>query len=163
MNENDISIHALALILGEKLKARRMTISTAESCTAGAIGAAIASVDGASSYYLGGVVTYATRLKEELLSVDANIIKRYGVVSKETATEMNIGVRKLTCADIAISITGYAGANGGDEFAKNGTIWICVGMKGKEPLTTCLFVDGERSENLRRAVIMALETTVDYI
>ncbi|MDO5446880.1 MAG: CinA family protein [Prevotellaceae bacterium] len=158
MRDSDISTRALAMILGQKLKAKRMTIATAESCTAGAIGAAIASVDGASAYYLGSVVTYATRLKTELLKVDATTIERYGVVSRETAVEMNDGVKKLTGANVAISITGYAGATGGDEFAENGTIWICVGEKSKK-----LMVDGDRTENLQVAVEEALKMAIENI
>lgn len=153
----------LAKELGDKLKAKGLTIATAESCTAGAIGAAIASVNGASAYFVGGVIVYATRLKTEILGVDADCIANHGVVSRETAVAMNEGVRKVTQSDLAISITGYAGATGGDEFAENGTIWICACMNGHEPSTRCLKVDGARDTNLQLAVDEALKLTLEYI
>lgn len=153
----------LAQKLGGALKKKGLTIATAESCTAGGIAAAVASVDGASEYFVGGVVSYATRLKKQLLGVTEDTLKSYGVVSRETAEAMNDGVRALTGADIAISITGYAGASGGDEFAQNGTVWICVGMNGRPLRSELLKVSSDRAENLRQAVCRALEMAVDYL
>lgn len=149
--------------LGEALKDKGLTIATAESCTAGGIAAAIASVDGASEYLVGGVVTYATELKKKLLGVTDEILETSGVVSRATAMAMNAGVRALTGASVAVSITGYAGASGGDEFAENGTIWICVGMDGKDPHCEMLKVSSDRAENLGQAVLKALEMVVGYV
>lgn len=149
--------------LGALLIEKGFTISTAESCTAGAIGAAIASVDGSSAYFIGGIISYATELKVKLLGVNPNVIKGYGVVSRQTALEMNVGARIALKTDLAISITGYAGASGGDEFAENGTIWICVGSNEKSPQTLCLHVNGERRDNLAYAVEQALQLAIDYL
>lgn len=149
--------------LGKTLKAKGLTIATAESCTAGAIGAAIASVDGASEYFRGGIICYATDIKVSLLEVSQETIDKYGVVSRETVLAMNRGVRKKLNADVAISISGYAGASGGDSFTPNGTIWICVGAEGREEKTVCLNVTESRSRNLEAAVQKALDLCVEYL
>lgn len=153
----------MARELGLALKEKGLTIATAESCTAGGIAAAIASVDGASEYLVGGVMTYATALKKKLLGVTDDTIDTYGVVSRETVMAMNAGVRALTGARVAVSITGYAGASGGDEFADNGTIWICAGMDGKDPCCQMLKVSSDRAGNLSQAVLKALEMVVVYV
>lgn len=149
--------------LGETLLSHNLTIATAESCTAGGIGAAIASIDGASRYYVGGVITYATELKTRILGVPPEVIDEFGVVSKQTAVAMNGGVRTLTGADVAVSITGYAGSNGGDEFAENGTVWICVSVLEHEPVAYCIHVDGGRSENLKKAISEAIRLCLNLI
>lgn len=153
----------LAKRLGEVLKEQHLTIATAESCTAGGIGAAIASVDGSSAYFIGGVVTYATELKTQLLGVTNYTLETYGVVSKEIAMKMNDGVRNLTGADIAISITGYAGENGGDEFAENGTVWICIGSNDRSLHPEMIHVTSDRTTNLHQAIIYSLEMAINYI
>ena len=156
------SKEALSAGLGSLLRLRGMTIATAESCTGGGIGAAIASTDGASDYFVGGVISYATRIKEDILGVDATLIERFGVVSEQTALSMNKGVRALMNADAAISITGYAGASGGDEFASNGTVWICAAT-GKESKTKCLNLRGARTDNLSTAVMEALALAISLL
>lgn len=149
--------------LGRLLRKNGLGAAVAESCTAGAIGAAIASVDGASDYFLGGVISYAVSVKEDLLSVPSSTIEKYGVVSRETAVAMNRGVRKRLGAGFAISVTGYAGASGGDVFAPKGTVWLCVGENGCEEVCKCLKVSGSRFRNLRTTVKEALNLAVDYL
>lgn len=151
------------LKLGKTLLDNNLTIATAESCTAGGIGAAIASIDGASAYYLGGAVTYATELKTKILGVPPHVVEKYGVVSEQTAVAMNNGVRKLTGADVAVSVTGYVGSNGGDGFAENGTVWICVSALEHIPVAYCLHVDGNRGENLKKVVGEAIRLCLDFV
>lgn len=158
----EINITLLAQQLHTLLPPKGYTIATAESCTAGAISAAIASVDGSSAYHLGGVVCYATRLKEELLGVAPEIIEKYGVVSEETARAMNSGVRRLTGASMAISTTGYIGSSGGDEHTTNGTVWICVGSE-EGTVTKALHVDGTRIQNRDKVVLEALSMAVESL
>lgn len=149
--------------LGNILREKRLSIATAESCTAGGISAEIASIDGASDYLVGGTIVYATRLKNELLDVSPDTIHRCGVVSRQTAVEMNEGVRRLTGADVAISVTGYIGTNGGDTFAENGTVWICVGRNGHDCHSMCLKVDSTRQDNLRKVIDSALEFAINVL
>jgi nicotinamide-nucleotide amidase len=86
-----------------------LTIACAESLTGGAVCAALVSVPGASAILRGGVVAYATDVKEDVLGVDPAIIERYGVVSIEVATAMAEGVRILLGADVGLATTGAAG------------------------------------------------------
>ena len=112
--------------IGDLLVAKNMTIGTAESCTAGLIGAALASINGASRYFRGGYITYATEVKEDLLGVSHETIRRYDVVSSQVAQEMAINAQRSLNTDYVISITGYAGDTGGSIQSPRGTVWICV-------------------------------------
>lgn len=158
----DRNITRLAQQLLGLLLQRKWTIATAESCTAGAVSAAIASVDGASACHLGGVVCYATRLKEQLLGVRNEIIGQNGVVSEETVRAMNSGVRQITGASMALSTTGYIGSSGGDEFAENGTVWICAGCE-EETLSCVLHLEGTRLQNRDQVVLELLSLAIELL
>ena len=153
----------LSLKLKSLLTDRGLSISTAESCTAGGIGAAIAAVDGASVYYKGGVVSYATELKVSLLGVSKETIAFHGVVSEETAIEMNEGVKRLTHSDLAVSVTGYIGTSGGDDFAPNGTVWLCVASNEGPTTTKRLTLSEDRTTNAHTVIKEALLMVVEYL
>ena len=110
--------------LVELLKATGKTCATAESCTGGMVGVAITEVSGSSEVYLGGVVSYANSVKEGVLGVSRNTLETVGAVSGECAVAMAEGVRKLTGADIAVSITGIAGPGGGSDEKPVGLVWF---------------------------------------
>ena len=110
--------------LVELLKAAGLTCATAESCTGGMAGAAITAVPGSSEVYLGGVVSYANSVKEGALGVLRETLETAGAVSGECAAEMAEGVRRLTRADIAVSITGIAGPGGGSDEKPVGLVWF---------------------------------------
>lgn len=88
---------------------RGETVAVAESLTAGLIGAALADPPGASSAFVGGVVSYATDLKRRLLGVPADLLAREGAVHPEVASAMASGVRRLTGATYGLAATGVAG------------------------------------------------------
>ena len=115
---------ALAL-LGRALA----TLATAESLTGGRLAALVTAVPGASRSYLGGVVTYATDLKESLLGVPVGLVERYGVVSAECAEAMAVGCRALTGATYALATTGVAGPDE-QEGKPVGTVF--VGLAGPD-------------------------------
>lgn len=92
-----------------ELVARGLTVATAESLTGGDLAAALTAVPGASATYVGGVVSYATSLKHQLLGVDPDTVQRHGVVSAQCAEQMATGARRLLGADLALSTTGVAG------------------------------------------------------
>jgi PncC family amidohydrolase len=104
----------------------KLTISAAESCTGGLLGSIITSVPGSSGYFLGGAVTYSNGSKEDLLGVPKAVMIGNGAVSEETAVEMAVGVRKMFGSDLALSITGIAGPEGGTASKPVGTVWIGV-------------------------------------
>ena len=119
--------------LAKLLTEKKLTIATAESCTAGGIANRISSVPGASKYLVGGVITYATEAKEKLLGVKHSTIEDFNVVSANVALEMATGAMKLFDTDIAISITGLAGPNAVDGI-EPGTIYIAIALKTDKKL-----------------------------
>lgn len=119
---------SIEVVLGKLLAEKGLTIATAESCTGGKIAQTITSVSGASAYFKGSVVSYATEIKESILKVSSDTIKKHSVVSREVAKEMALSVQKLMKSNIAISTTGNAGPSKGDADAEVGTVFIgfCV-------------------------------------
>ena len=118
-------------MIGKLLTERKMTIAVAESCTGGLLGKMITDIPGSSAYFLGGVIAYGNEIKMKLLSVPSETLEKYGAVSEETATSMAEGVRKLTGADIGVSITGIAGPDGGTAEKPVGLVYVGISAKGK--------------------------------
>ncbi len=116
----------IEVVIGRLLHQQGKTISTAESCTGGKIAQMLTSVSGASNYFRGSVVSYATDTKISILGVDAEVIKKHSVVSSEVARQMALGVQKLIKTDYAIATTGNAGPNKGDADAQVGTVFIAL-------------------------------------
>ena len=111
------------------LKEKKLTIACAESCTGGLIAKSITDVGGCSSVFLGGVVAYANKIKENILGVSGETLKKYGAVSEFTAMEMANGVRRICGSDIGISTTGIAGPDGGTEEKPVGTVYVGFSFK----------------------------------
>ncbi|APY07628.1 competence/damage-inducible protein A [Winogradskyella sp. J14-2] len=124
--EDDLSLEA---IIGKQLSHLGKTISIAESCTGGQIAKAITANEGASKYFKGSIVSYATDSKVNILNVSEEDISSKSVVSKEVAESMAVNVRKLFDSDYGISTTGNAGPAKGDSNAEVGTVWIAIASK----------------------------------
>lgn len=116
----------IEVVLGRLLTEKKLTISTAESCTGGKIAATLSAVPGASNYFRGSVVSYATQAKIDILGIDENLIAKHGVVSAEVASEMAKSVQKVMNSDCAIATTGNAGPTKGDEDAELGMVFIGI-------------------------------------
>lgn len=116
----------IEVVLGRLLTEKKLTISTAESCTGGKIAATLSAVSGASNYFIGSVVSYAIKTKINVLDIDENLIVKHGVVSAEVAYEMAKSVKKVMNSDYAIATTGNAGPTRGDENAELGTVFIGI-------------------------------------
>ena len=116
----------IEVIIGRLLREQGKTIATAESCTGGKIAQVLTSVAGASNYFRGSVVSYATDTKISVLGVSAQTIEKYTVVSAAVASEMALGIQKLMKADYAIATTGNAGPSKGDADAEVGTVFIAL-------------------------------------
>lgn len=121
--EDDLSLEA---IIGKQLTQLGKTISVAESCTGGQIAKAITANAGASKYFKGSIVSYATESKVKILHVSEKDIAAKSVVSKEVAEAMAVNVRQLFNSDYGISTTGNAGPTKGDSDAEVGTVWIAI-------------------------------------
>jgi len=146
----------------ERLTETRQTVSVAESCTGGLLGAALTDRPGSSSYFLGGIQAYANSVKEQLLDVDHETLASVGAVSEEVASEMALGIRRLTGSDWAVSTTGIAGPDGGTEDKPVGTVWVSV-ADSVGVFSQKLSLDGCRSEIRDRTVIEALSMLLERL
>ena len=116
----------IEVVLGKLLTEKKLTIATAESCTGGKIAAVLTAVSGASNYFKGSVVSYATQSKIDVLGVSKNTIDKFSVVSAQVATEMALGIQKLAQVDYAIATTGNAGPAKGDSVSDLGIVFIAI-------------------------------------
>jgi nicotinamide-nucleotide amidase len=116
----------IEVVLGRLLTENKLTLATAESCTGGKIAATLTSVSGASNYFKGSVVSYATSAKISILGVSKATIERHSVVSAEVATQMALGLQKMMQVDYAIATTGNAGPAKGDSAAEVGIVFIAI-------------------------------------
>ena len=119
-------------ILAEILTERKLTISTAESCTGGELAKMITSVSGSSKYFLGGIIPYAAEKKIEILKVKKETIEEFSVVSEQVAAEMAEGCQKLFNTDISLSTTGVAGPGKGEDGKEVGTIFYTIRIDDQE-------------------------------
>ena len=147
---------AIEVVLGRLLTEKKVTISTAESCTGGKIAATLSSVSGASNYFKGSVVSYATQTKINVLGIANEVIAKYGVVSAGVATEMAKSAQKIMTSDFAIATTGNAGPTKGDESAELGTVFIAVATPNEVFVEEFNFGQ-PREKVIDRAVSKALE------
>jgi PncC family amidohydrolase len=120
----------LEVRVGALLNARQWTICAAESCTGGLLMHRLTNISGSSAYVLGGIVSYADRIKHNLLHVRAESLIAYGAVSEQVAREMALGARTTLGADVAVSITGIAGPSGGSAEKPVGLTYI--GLAGPQ-------------------------------
>ena len=156
----DSETFALAEQVGDRLRRKRQWLAVAESCTGGLLGAALTDVPGSSGYFLGGLISYADRVKIDQLRVPPDILRRYGAVSEQTALAMAAGVRQLLAADIGISITGVAGPNAEDSKPAGLTF---IGIAAAVATAHRFQWTGDRWDNRRRSVIAALELLVQAL
>ena len=146
----------IEVVVGRLLAQQGKTVSTAESCTGGKIAEMFTSVSGASNYFRGSVVSYATDTKVSILGVSQNTIDKYSVVSAEVAKEMALGIQKLMNTDYAIATTGNAGPSKGDSNADLGTVFIALATP-KEIIVEEFNFGQPREKVIDRAVIKSLE------
>ncbi len=152
----------LEVIVGELLKSRKLTVSTAESCTGGNIAARLTSIAGSSEYFKGSVVAYSNEVKMNLLHVQPETLSEHGAVSENTVIEMVKGAMKTLKTDCAIATSGIAGPGGGSPEKPVGTVWIAVGYKN-EIRTYKQETNRGRAMNIERAVNNALIMLKDLI
>ena len=146
----------LAELIIKELQIRNKTISFAESCTGGQLSVQFNKAPGASQYFKGGVVCYATSSKTDVLGVPAALIEQFGVVSEEVAKEMALRAKNIYRSNFAISTTGNAGPTKGDDRQDVGT--VCIGIATETEVFSFTFRFREPRENVvRSALCMSLE------
>ena len=131
-------------------------MSTAESCTSGRVATVLTATPGSSEYYLGGIVCYADKVKEELLGVDQQLIETKTSVCEEVVKQLVLGSNKLFHSDYAVAVSGYAGPGGGTPEIPVGTIWIAVGNE-ENIVTRKLQLDHGRDKNVSIATFTAMQ------
>jgi nicotinamide-nucleotide amidase len=142
-------------VVGETLVQRGLTLAAMESCTGGLFADTITNVPGSSRYFRGGIVSYATEVKQ-IMGVDAAVISKHGVVSAETAAAMAAAVRQRLGADIGIGITGVAGPDPQDGVPV-GQVFIALDGGEKLPSQALAFqFNQSRTAIKRRAVTQAI-------
>jgi nicotinamide-nucleotide amidase len=146
----------LEVVVGRILKNQNKTIATAESCTGGKIAEVITSVPGASNYFKGSVVSYATEVKINVLGVSEALINTHSVVSAEVASAMALNVKKIMNTDYAIATTGNAGPTKGDTNAEVGSVFIALAT-ANEVIVEEFNFGQPREKVIDRAVIKSLE------
>lgn len=138
--------NSIEQIIANQLVKTNQTLAIAESCTGGKLTQTFTQHSGASAYFKGGLVTYATQSKVDILGVDQAIIEEHSVVSEAVAKAMAINVREKLNADIGISTTGNAGPTKGDSDAEVGTVFI--GFATKEGAKAFQFNMGNHRERV---------------
>jgi nicotinamide-nucleotide amidase len=152
----------MQVVLGKLLLKNRKTISTAESCTGGAIASLISSVPGSSKYYDGSIVSYSYDVKESLLEVKKGTLEKFGAVSEETVIEMLNGLLIKLNTDFGIAVSGIMGPDGGTPDKPVGTVWVAVGNK-KNFVAQRIQQRYERAKNIEVTSVMALNMMRKFI
>jgi PncC family amidohydrolase len=152
--------------LAERLQAtcleRRLTVSLAESCTGGLVAAALTAVAGSSGYFQGGVVSYADEAKRELLGVDDAVLRAHGAVSAQVARAMATGARERFATDLAASVTGIAGPDGGSAAKPVGLTYVGVADGAGADVRRFVW-SGDRAGNRLESAVAVLELLLERL
>ncbi|NNC98938.1 MAG: CinA family nicotinamide mononucleotide deamidase-related protein [Gammaproteobacteria bacterium] len=157
--------------LNNALLDRNLTLTVAESCTGGLIAAGITSEAGSSKVFEAGFVVYSNQIKQRVLGVSGATLEQHGAVSKQVVLEMANGALEVSGADLALSISGIAGPDGGSEEKPVGTVWIAWGKHGSIRARKFLFpvarLAFQRTAtaiamDLVRRELLGLPTDTDY-
>nr|WP_315183056.1 CinA family nicotinamide mononucleotide deamidase-related protein [uncultured Flavobacterium sp.] len=166
VNSLDVIIHdiivgfdddeTIEVVVGRLLKKQLKTIATAESCTGGKIAEILTSIPGASTYFKGSVVSYATDVKINVLGVSESLIQEHSVVSAEVASAMALRVKQMMQTDYAIATTGNAGPTKDDTDAAVGSVFIALATPNEVIVEEFNFGQ-PREKVIDRATIKSLE------
>ena len=149
-------LYNLAIELGDNLKLGALTVTCAESCTGGGIAHAITAVPGSSTWFEMGFVTYSNGSKASLLNVRADVLAQHGAVSEAVVSAMAEGARERSNADLAVSVSGIAGPDGGSVEKPVGTVWFAWAWQGGVEARCCRF-EGNREAVRDQAIRVGLE------
>lgn len=145
----------IAAIVGDMLRGRGLSLSTAESCTGGNVAHAITAIAGSSDYFNGSVVAYSNTVKQEVLGVPADVLAEHGAVSEHTVRAMAEGVARLMHTQCAIATSGVAGPGGDTPEKPVGTVWVAVKC-GDSVEAECYHLPGTRDRVIDRTTTNVL-------
>lgn len=148
---------ALAAEIADRLIRCRQRLATAESCTGGLIAKILTDLPGSSGWFERGLVTYSNLSKQDLLGVPAEIIEKYGAVSRETAEAMAAGLLGEAPVDWALSVTGIAGPGGGSPDKPVGLVWMAWAGRNRPVQSQRYAFSGSRDEVRVQAAGAALK------
>ncbi|MBI5912694.1 MAG: nicotinamide-nucleotide amidohydrolase family protein [Betaproteobacteria bacterium] len=157
------TVTMLATLVGAKLKAKRLMLATAESCTGGWVAQAVTAIAGSSDWFERGFVTYSDAAKQEMLAVSARTLAAYGAVSEETAREMAAGALAHSRAQVAVAITGIAGPTGGSPEKPLGMVCFAWAIKGGVVSAVTHRFNGDRESVRRQSVIAVLQGVLELL
>ena len=150
-------IEQLAIALGQRLAARGLTMTTAESCTGGLVAAAITAIAGSSQWFDRGFVTYSDEAKIDVLGVPRATLDAFGSVSEETARALAAGALERSLAEVAVAVTGIAGPAGGTSRKPVGMVCFGWAVKGAPTTAATHHFPGDRAGVRQASVLVALE------
>ena len=153
----------LAAQLGGLLKAHGLLLATAESCTGGGVAQAITDIAGSSAWFERGFVTYSNLAKQQMLGVSGATLAQYGAVSEAVVREMVVGALANSPAQVALSVSGIAGPDGGTPDKPVGTVWFAWGINNAAVTTQRYLISGNRTEVRAQAVRIALQGVIDLL
>jgi PncC family amidohydrolase len=148
--------------LGMLLLQRRQTLSVAESCTGGMLGAAVTDVPGSSAYFKGGVIAYSNEIKEKILGVSPELLRSKGAVSRDAVEAMAEGAAKVCGSSCSIAVSGIAGPDGGSADKPVGLVYIGICAPDKVQSFEFHFA-GDREKIRKEATKAGLEKMVESL
>ncbi|EIC82428.1 nicotinamide-nucleotide amidase [Serratia sp. M24T3] len=159
MTENDL--RQLSTDVGAALKSKGLWLTCAESCTGGWVAKAITDIAGSSAWFDRGFVTYSNVAKREMLDVSESTLKEHGAVSEPVVREMARGARYAAGADLAVSISGIAGPDGGTKDKPVGTVWFGFADENGRIFACKKNFSGDRDAVRLQAAVFSLQTLLD--
>lgn len=152
----------LARQVHARLHQRGVTVATAESCTGGLVGHVLTEVPGASEWFVGGIVSYSDRLKQDELGVSAETLEHHGAVSAQTCVAMAEGARHRYGAEVAVAITGVAGPDGGSASKPVGLTYVGLADRAGHDVRRFQW-HGDRRQNKLDSANAALELLLERV
>lgn len=153
----------LSVEIGPRLRAARLMLVTAESCTGGLIGHLITETPGSSDYFAGGAIVYSYAAKERIVGVEHEALAAHGAVSAVVAQQMAQGALAAFGADVAVSVTGIAGPGGGVPGKPSGTVFLHLSAADGYERGVHFVGDSDRSGNKLLSAHAALTMVMDYL
>ena len=140
----------------KKCKLNKISVTTAESCTGGMLASSIVSINGSSSIFKSGIVTYSNESKAEFLKIPLKLINENGAVSETIAFQMAKNVLSIMNSSVSIAVTGIAGPSGGSNDKPVGLVWIAIGTK-ENIITKKYLFQGNRLKIRQQTTLEALK------